>query len=227
MEINNLKKFIKPGLIILTILIGIIILTLGSLVFIPSMQYSYFQSQLQSKTKIDSLVNSEKGMAALKKEVALLEKKIERLIPGNAYLVINSTDNTFKLYKNKQLARSGICSTGSLTELDTGKEKKWVFETPKGVFKVRGKLLNPLWKKPDWAFAEEGLPIPPPDDDSRFEYGVLGDYALSIGNGYLIHGTLYQRFLGLAVTHGCVRLSDSDLEYIYNQMSIGAKVFIY
>ena len=40
----------------------------------------------------------------------------------------------------------------------------------------------------------------------------LGDYALALGDGYLIHGTIYKRFLGMPVTHGCVRLNDEDLE---------------
>ncbi|MBU2553228.1 MAG: L,D-transpeptidase [Bacteroidetes bacterium] len=163
----------------------------------------------------------------LKKEVEVLQHKLKKLSPGKQYLVINTLTNTFKFYKNNQLVREGMCSTGSYEELETGGAKTYKFETPKGVFTVKGKIVDPVWKKPDWAFVEEGLPIPPPNDDSRFEYGVLGDYALSIGNGYLIHGTLYQRFLGMPVTHGCVRLNDSDLEFIYHEMPLGAKVFIY
>jgi len=56
---------------------------------------------------------------------------------------------------------------------------------------------------------------------------VLGDYALSLGDGYLIHGTLYQRYLGLPVTHGCVRLGDKELEIVYQALKVGSKVFIY
>lgn len=227
MEISYIKKFVKPSLIILTISIGLIIFAFGSLLFIPSMQYRYFQSQLSGIDTIDFKVDNERELKILKNEVEILNKKVEKLIPGGSYLIINTTGNSFELYKNDQLVRKGICSTGSLIELQDGDKKKWVFETPKGVFKVRGKLIKPIWRKPDWAFAEEGLPIPSSNDPSRFESGVLGDYALSIGNGYLIHGTLYQRFLGLGVTHGCVRLNDADLEYIYNQMPVGAKVFIY
>jgi len=43
----------------------------------------------------------------------------------------------------------------------------------------------------------------------------------------MLHGTLYQRFLGLPVTHGCVRLGDKDLDVIYHTLSKGSKVFIY
>lgn len=90
-----------------------------------------------------------------------------------------------------------------------------------------GKITSPVWRKPDWAFVEEGLPIPSATHPSRYEYGVLGDYALSIGDGYLIHGTLYKRFLGMPVTHGCIRLNDEDLEAIYNTLAVGSKVYIF
>jgi hypothetical protein len=227
MKINFENKILQGSLLSLVIIGGLLFFVWASLILVPSLQYSYFHTQLHSKVKIDSEAKVEMGFKALQKDVSALELKMDKLIPGGAYLIINTTDNSFKLYKNKELTRTGICSTGSYIELQDGNNKKWVFETPKGVFTVKGKIVNPIWRKPDWAFAEEGLPIPSATDPSRYEAGVLGDYALSIGNGYLIHGTLYQRFLGLAVTHGCVRLNDSDLEFIYNNMPVGGKVFIY
>lgn len=162
-----------------------------------------------------------------RKVVSNLEKKFDKLTPKDNYLVINTTENKFFLYSGKELKRAGICSTGSYTLLVKDDKKQWEFKTPKGIFKIRQRRTEPVWKKPDWAFVEEGLPIPSPNHPSRFEYGTLGDYALSLGDGYMIHGTLYQRFLGLAVTHGCIRLGDEDLEVVYNSMPNGAKVYIY
>jgi lipoprotein-anchoring transpeptidase ErfK/SrfK len=164
---------------------------------------------------------------SLNSEIITLNKKIEKFTPGNAYLVVNTTENHFSLYRNRQLILVGVCSTGSYISLEGEGDKKWVFKTPKGDFKVRGKITDPVWRKPDWAFVEEGLPIPSANHPSRYERGVLGDYALAIGNGYLIHGTLYQRFLGLPVTHGCIRMNDADLKVVYNTLPVGAKVFIY
>jgi lipoprotein-anchoring transpeptidase ErfK/SrfK len=172
--------------------------------------------------------------AAYKKQMTLLSKDIQRLsrkysafTSGQSYIVINTTDNRFFLYRNKKLMREGFCSSGSYTMLQTEGNKRWIFKTPKGKYWIHGKTTNPVWKKPDWAFVEEGLPIPPKDDFSRYEYGVLGDYALAIGDGYMIHGTIYKRFLGMPVTHGCVRLNDEDLEVIYNTLNIGSKVYIF
>lgn len=163
----------------------------------------------------------------LAKDIQRLAKKYTSYTPGQSYIIINTTDNRFYLYRNKKLIREGFCSSGSYTMLKTEGEKKWIFRTPKGKYWIQGKITSPVWRRPDWAFVEEGLPIPSKDDPSRWEYGVLGDYALSIGEGYLIHGTLYKRFLGMPVTHGCVRLNDEDLEAIYNTLIIGSKVYIF
>jgi len=168
-----------------------------------------------------------KQLTQISKDIQRLSRKYGAYTSGQSYIVINTTDNRFFLYRNKMLMREGFCSSGSYTMLQTSGNKKWVFKTPKGKYWIQGKTTNPVWKKPDWAFVEEGLPIPPKDDFSRYEAGVLGDYALAIGDGYMIHGTIYKRFLGMPVTHGCVRLNDEDLEVIYNTLSIGSKVYIF
>jgi lipoprotein-anchoring transpeptidase ErfK/SrfK len=168
-----------------------------------------------------------KQITQILKDIQLLSRKYSAYTSGQSYIVINTTDNRFFLYRNKKLIREGYCSSGSYTMLQTEGNKRWIFKTPKGKYWIHGKTTNPVWKKPDWAFVEEGLPIPSENDNSRYEYGVLGDYAMAIGDGYMIHGTIYKRFLGMPVTHGCVRLNDEDLEVIYNTLSIGSKVYIF
>ena len=168
-----------------------------------------------------------KQISTISRDLQRLQKKYNSYTSGQSYLVINTTDNRFFLYRSKKLVREGFCSSGSYKMLQTVEGKSWTFKTPKGKFSIQGKTTNPTWIKPDWAFVEEGLPIPPKNHDSRYEYGVLGDYAMALGDGYLIHGTIYKRFLGMPVTHGCVRLNDEDLEAIYNTMSIGSKVYIF
>jgi lipoprotein-anchoring transpeptidase ErfK/SrfK len=168
-----------------------------------------------------------KQIIQLNKDIQRLSRKYNSYTSGQSYIVINTTENRFFLYRNKKLIREGFCSSGSYTMLQTEGDRKWIFKTPKGRYWIQGKITHPVWRKPDWAFVEEGLPIPPKEHPSRYEYGVLGDYAMSIGDGYLIHGTIYKRFLGMPVTHGCVRLADDDLEAIYNTLSIGSKVYIF
>jgi lipoprotein-anchoring transpeptidase ErfK/SrfK len=217
---------------VLTIVL-IVVFLCASVVFILYGVPGVIEMTSGHKTAVSN--NKElKQNAAYKKQVSLVSADIQRLsrkysayTSGQSYIVINTTDNRFFLYRNKKLVREGFCSSGSYTMLQTQGNKKWIFKTPKGKYWIRGKTTNPVWKKPDWAFVEEGLPIPSGNDPSRFEYGVLGDYALAIGDGYMIHGTIYKRFLGMPVTHGCVRLNDEDLEVIYNTLNIGSKVYIF
>ncbi len=175
----------------------------------------------------DSLTTKHLNAKSLAKELSTLKQKFANLTPADPYIVVNTTYNRFKLYKNRKLIREGFCSTGSYTLLKSLDKREWIFHTPKGMYKVQGKVTNPVWRRPDWSFVEEGLPIPAANDPSRWEAGVLGDYALSIGNGYLIHGTIYKRFLGMPVTHGCIRMNDEDLEAVFKTLEIGSKVYVY
>jgi hypothetical protein len=196
----------------------------------PALQHLWGGSRAECRTD-SSLLDSraiKKEISRINYDIARLERRLASFIPTQTYIVINTTDNRFFLYRNRKLIREGFCSSGSYTLLKTedgGKE--WIFRTPRGRFTIQGKITDPVWRKPDWAFIEEGLPVPGPTDASRYEYGVLGDYAMSLGDGYLIHGTLYKRLLGMPVTHGCIRLNDDDLKAVYNALSVGSKVYIY
>ena len=198
----------------------------------------YIIPALQEIQSVEKTVISNSGElkkeATYKKQITQLNRDLQRFTrkyngytSGQSYLVINTTDNRFLLYRNKKLVREGFCSSGSYKMLQTEEGRSWIFKTPKGKFWIQGKITNPTWRRPDWAFVEEGLPIPPADHPSRYEYGVLGDYALALGEGYLIHGTIYKRFIGMPVTHGCVRLGDEDLKTIFYTLSIGSKVYIF
>jgi L,D-transpeptidase YbiS len=156
-----------------------------------------------------------------------LKKKIQSYQPRGVYIMIDSAENKYYLREGDKVLREGLVSTGSGEILvEPNGKRSWVFDTPKGEFLVKSKIQNPYWVKPDWAFIEEGEPIPRRMED-RVEGGVLGDYALGFGNGYFLHGTLYTRLLGRNVTHGCVRFADKDLEAIFKASKIGTKIYIY
>lgn len=233
---NNLSSnllFRKIFLFTVTIVasvLSVLIFSYSILYFAPEMQDLLSGKDFSKAVKQDSLSDAslEKQLLSVEKEIQKLSKKYNAYTPGLSYIVINTTGNRFSLYKNKTLIREGFCSTGKLTLLKTESgDKEWVFKTPRGERWIRGKITHPTWTRPDWSFIEEGLPLPPKNDPTRYESGVLGDYALSIGDGYLIHGTIYKRFLGMPVTHGCVRLNDEDLEVVYNTLNIGSKVYIF
>jgi L,D-transpeptidase YbiS len=175
--------------------------------------------------------SSERGKPSLKQsksEIQSLKKKLKRLMPRGKYIVIDSIHNRLYLRAGKRDILDAVCSAGSGAILvDTPGGRKWVFDTPRGEFHILNKKENPVWTKPDWAFIEEGEPIPHSISE-RKEYGVLGEYALYFSHdGYLIHGTLYERLLGRSVTHGCIRLGREDLRILYHSAPLGTKVYIY
>lgn len=170
----------------------------------------------------------EERIEKLRRDNARIEAKLLERLPKKAYIVVNTTLNRIYLREGEETVLDAVCSTGSNTELATEDgSRRWFFSTPRGVFKVRNRMRQPIWVKPDWAFVEEGEPIPGPRDPERYMGGVLGEYGLYFGDGYLIHGTLFQRFLGNAVTHGCVRVGDDDLERIWEETEIGTPIYIY
>jgi L,D-transpeptidase YbiS len=146
---------------------------------------------------------------------------------GKNYIVVDQANNRLYLRRGQDLLREAVCSSGSGYVLREGENgRTWVFDSPRGEFRVRSKIDKPVWKKPDWAFLEAGEPVPR-DSSKRFEYGVLGEHALYFGNGFMIHGTLYERLLGRSVTHGCIRLGREDLSSIYDASPVGTQIFIY
>jgi len=74
---------------------------------------------------------------------------------------------------------------------------------------------------------DDTLYMPPLGSKNRRIYGELGSYRLDLGDGYLIHGTPEESTVGDAVTHGCVRLKEEDISWLYSNVPIGTGVYIY
>ena len=69
--------------------------------------------------------------------------------------------------------------------------------------------------------------VPPVGSKNRKVEGILGKYKLDTGNGILLHGTNKPSSIGKAATHGCMRLRDEDIEWLYDYIPVGTKIYIY
>jgi lipoprotein-anchoring transpeptidase ErfK/SrfK len=69
--------------------------------------------------------------------------------------------------------------------------------------------------------------IPPIGTLNRRIEGELGRHMLDTGNGFLLHGTPHKASIGTAATHGCIRLRDDDIAWLYDMIPVGARVYIY
>ena len=107
---------------------------------------------------------------------------------------------------------------------------KMDWRTPLGVTHVISKEKDPVWIPTESVRAEhaaDGDPLPArvlPGPDNP-----LGAFAmrLAAGNGtYLIHGTNNPIAVGLAVTHGCIRMYPEDVAALFPQIPVGTPVRI-
>lgn len=161
------------------------------------------------------------------KTLSRLEKQLDALPPRGNYIVVDVVENKLWLRRGDETLREAVCSAGTGAILrDPKSGKEWIFDTPRGLRKVKEKKKDPVWTKPDWAFVEEGEPLPKRWSE-RIDEATLGAFALYLGDGYMIHGTLYQRYLGRPVTHGCIRLGDDDLEAVYRASPVGTPVLLF
>jgi lipoprotein-anchoring transpeptidase ErfK/SrfK len=69
--------------------------------------------------------------------------------------------------------------------------------------------------------------VPPYGTNQRKYKGTLGGHRLNMGDGYALHGTDEPLSIGKAVSHGCVRLRNEDIAYLYRVVPVGTPVFIY
>jgi L,D-transpeptidase ErfK/SrfK len=107
---------------------------------------------------------------------------------------------------------------------------KMDWRTPLGLTHVIAKQKDPTWFPPESVrkeHAEAGDPLParvPPGPANP-----LGAYAmrLAAGNGtYLIHGTNNPIAVGLAVTHGCIRMYPDDVAALFPLIPVGTPVHL-
>jgi len=196
-------------------------------VFLPSVSGAEDSSGLS----IDTLQSS---ISALEQEIAVLEEQNQGLRvllneyeTNDIFLVVDTENNRLTMRQGEKVLLTAVVGTGSRQFVQEETGRNWMFESPMGSLSVLGKERNPVWIRPDWSYVEENMPVPEENDPDRIVRGVLGKYALLLGNGYKIHGTKYTELLGTHFTHGCISVGDKDLEKLYKTVKIGTKVYIY
>ena len=70
------------------------------------------------------------------------------------------------------------------------------------------------------------LYIPPYGTKNRSVTKELGEFALDLGGGYLIHGTPDEETVGQLSTHGCIRMRSEDLAWLFDNIPVGTPVEI-
>lgn len=129
-------------------------------------------------------------------------------VPAGIFdVLVSKSENELKLLLDGVLVRTYPVSIGSN---DT---------TPIGDFTVVSRLVNPVWYK-------TGAVIPPDSPENVLGSRWLGIASAEHPTGYGIHGTIEPEKIGQAITAGCVRMRNEDVEELYAVLPQGASVKI-
>ena len=142
-------------------------------------------------------------------EPKVTTKDLEEKYP--AVIIVNRGGFQLSLYRHLKLAKTYPIAVGQIG-----------LETPAGLYNVENKAVNPSWHVPnsDWAGSLAGTVVPPgPSNPIKARW--MGIYA-----GAGIHGTDSTGSIGTAASHGCIRMLIPDVIELYDQVPVGAPVYI-
>lgn len=122
-------------------------------------------------------------------------------------IIINSKKNTLNYYVNCTLVREFRCATGKSS-------------TPTPQLKTT--IVNKIVNRP---YYKEGIPGGHPDNPLGKRWMGL-KVGRTYGSTYGIHGTNNESSIGKNVSGGCIRMHNADVEWLFDQVTIGTVVII-
>ncbi len=93
-----------------------------------------------------------------------------------------------------------------------------------GNSRVTGKYIRPDWEPPP--DIRRANPKLPPVIRAGSPGNPLGAAAITLHDDYAIHGTNQPSSIGRFVSHGCIRMHNSDVMDLYRRVSVGAPVIV-
>ena len=147
--------------------------------------------------------------------VRVLKPKVTQAQLADKYPVLLIADRynfRLRLYKNLALQKEYTVAVGAVG-----------FDTPAGMYHIQNKAVDPAWHVPnsDWAGDLAGTIVPGGTAENPLKARWLG-----IFDGAGIHGTDQTYSLGTAASHGCIRMAIPDVIELYDQVPVGAPIYI-
>jgi hypothetical protein len=151
----------------------------------------------------------------VKAPVRITHPKVTQAQLADRYPVLLVADRTnfkLRLYKALTLVKEYTVAVGAVG-----------FDTPAGLYHIQNKAINPTWHVPNSAWAGDlaGTTVPGGVPDNPLKARWLG-----IFDGAGIHGTDETYSLGHAASHGCIRMAIPDVIELYDQVPVGAPIYI-
>jgi lipoprotein-anchoring transpeptidase ErfK/SrfK len=129
-----------------------------------------------------------------------------------AVLIVDRGSFQLTLYKNLKKAKTYGIAVGQVG-----------LDTPAGLYTIQNKAVNPAWHVPNSAWAGDlaGKVIAGDDPSNPIKARWMGIY-----DGVGVHGTSDDASIGSAASHGCIRMHVPDVEELYDQVPVGAPIYI-
>jgi hypothetical protein len=127
-------------------------------------------------------------------------------------LTVDRANKKLRLFKRLRLRKSYGIAIGAAG-----------FDTPRGLFRIQSKQVNPAWHVPnsDWAGGLQGQTIPGGAPNNPLKARWLG-----VNGSVGIHGTAEEWSIGSRASHGCIRMRVRDVKDLYPRVPLGAPVLI-
>jgi lipoprotein-anchoring transpeptidase ErfK/SrfK len=147
--------------------------------------------------------------------VRIIKPKVTQAQLADKYPVVLVADRynfKLRLYRDLQLQKEYTVAVGAVG-----------FDTPAGLYHIQNKAVDPAWSVPnsDWAGELAGTVVPGGVPENPLKARWLGIY-----DGAGIHGTDQTYSLGSAASHGCIRMAIPDVIEVYDQVPVGAPIYI-
>jgi lipoprotein-anchoring transpeptidase ErfK/SrfK len=155
------------------------------------------------------------GDRSVEAPVAKTKPKVTRAELAKEYptvLVADHASYQLRVYKDLELAKTYTVAFGAAG-----------YDTPRGLFEIQNKQVDPAWSVPnsDWAGDLAGTVVPGGVPENPLKARWMGIY-----DGAGIHGTDDVGSLGTAASHGCIRMAIPDVIDLYDRVEVGAPIYI-
>lgn len=128
-------------------------------------------------------------------------------LPGDPFLMVNKNTHQLAYVQDGHIQMTFPVATGRTKEL-----------TPEGLFTITVKAKHPYYRKKD---------IPGHDPDNPLGSRWIGfDARGTNGRIFGVHGTNAPHTIGSDITNGCIRLTNDNVEKLFEKVPLGTKILI-
>jgi lipoprotein-anchoring transpeptidase ErfK/SrfK len=167
--------------------------------------------------KIGRNITTPGGKRTFKAKVAEVEPEVSSADLAEQYPVVLTVDRQafkLRLFKGLELVKTYDVRVG-----------RQGLETPAGLYHIQNKAVDPAWNVPysDWTGDLAGTVVPGGTPENPLKARWMG-----IFDGAGIHGIDPSTYntIGTAASHGCVGMRIPDVEELYDQVPVGAPIYI-